>query len=93
MRPYRTLNALRDGETVNLEGVDFVKDEGPIEKGDWYIAERNSGPELLTASRFVRYSYTDGASEVSNSTESSWIESQEPAYSYDTHECVKVREA
>lgn len=84
--------ALLSGQTVELEGCRFVRREGPIEAGDWYIAQRNAGPWLLTAKSFSRY-LGDGRSEdVPTSEGSSWINPMESAYPYDTHECVRVRE-
>lgn len=90
---HETIKALRSGETIELEGVAFVADDGPIRKGDWYIAERNTGPKLLTAHSFVRYLGAGGTEEVPTSEGSSWIINEEKEYPYDTHECVKVREA
>lgn len=90
---HETIHALRKGATVEIEGVPFVADEGPILKGDWYIAERNTGPKLLTAHSFQSYLGNGESTEVPSSEGSSWIISEERAYPYDTHECVKVREA
>ncbi len=84
------LKALRAGETVELEGAHFVKADGPIEPGDWYIAERNTGPKLLTAASFTRWNGRGDSDDLPNSEGSSWINPVEPAYPYDTHECVKV---
>lgn len=39
---YRTLQALDNGEVVDLGGLLFVKDEGGIRPGDLYIGERNT---------------------------------------------------
>jgi len=75
MKVYRIL---RQGGTVTIEGVDFVMDgDGTVQNGDSYIAERNTGPTLLTAKR------------VNESMR--WILPVENEYSYDTHECVKVK--
>lgn len=90
---HDTIKALRSDETVELEGVAFVADDGPIRKGDWYIAQRNQGPRLLTAHSFQRYLGAGEAEEVDSSEDASWIISEEREYPYDTHECVKVREA
>lgn len=46
-----------------------------IKPGDFYIAERNTGPKLLECKE-VDYR--------------NWIVATELAYSYDTWECVKV---
>ncbi len=49
MREYRTLNALRRGEVIDIEGIELKMDDGEIKPGDLYVAERNTGPKLLTA--------------------------------------------
>lgn len=90
---HDTIRALRAGHEVELEGVAFAAADGPICAGDWYIAERNTGPKLLTAHSFIRYLGQGESEPVANSEHSSWILSEEKAYPYDTHECVKVREA
>jgi hypothetical protein len=54
-------------------------DQGEIQPGDLYVAERNTGPQLLTAREVNR--------------EFNCIYPTEPAYAYDIWECVKVREA
>lgn len=51
-------------------------DEG-IKPGDLYLAGRNTGPHLLTCK---------------NVDPRNWINAVEPAYSFDTWECVKVVE-
>ena len=69
---------LRNGETVTIEGVGFVKDgDGIVSVGDTYIAERNQGPKLLTARTI---NDVDG-----------YIVPVEMAYPYNIGECVKVR--
>lgn len=73
-----TIKKLRDGETVNLEGILLERDDGEIQPGDLYVAQRNSGPKLLTCLRVNNY---DG-----------WIVPVDRAYCYDINECVKVRE-
>jgi len=73
------MRALHRGDVVDLDGLSLVKDEGEIRPGDLYVAGRNTGPHLLTA-RVV-------------DEELGCIHSRDPAYSYDTHQCVKVREA
>lgn len=47
-----------------------------LEPGDLYVAERNTGPQLLTCKTLGR----------------GWIHPEELAYSYDLHECRKVVE-
>lgn len=70
---------LREGQTVEVEGVTFKKREGEITVGDWYIAERNEGPRLLTARKIVF-----------SGDFPSFIVPEEMAYCYDWHECVRV---
>jgi len=79
MREYRTIRALERGETVELWGLRFVKDQGEIGKGDLYIAERNTGPQLLTCA-YVNH-------------ENGYVVPSEGEYPYDLSECVKVRES
>lgn len=74
------VNTIRDNNEVEFEGATLRmipgKESGrTLEIGDTYIAERNSGPHLLT----VRKSDPRG-----------WIESVENAYSFDWNECVGV---
>jgi len=70
---------LREGQTIEVEGVTFRKIDGDIEVGDWYIAERNVGPKLLTARKIVM-----------SGDFPSFIVPEEMAYCYDWHECVRV---
>lgn len=79
MREYKILRVLEAGEVVEIEGIRFRKDEGPIKPGDLYIAERNTGPKLLTCERV--------------NDEGGWIQPTTTDYSFDIHECVKVCEA
>lgn len=79
MREYAALRALRNGEILEIEGVQFRMIPGDIEVGDWYIAERNVGPKLLTARKI------EMSGEYPN-----WIVPIEMAYCYDWHECVRV---
>ncbi|MFH1405064.1 MAG: hypothetical protein ABIH21_03120 [Patescibacteria group bacterium] len=80
MREYATLRKLRAGEVVNLEGINFVMDEGEIQPGDLYIAERNTGPKLLTARKV-------------DDQDLMCIFPTTLDYPYDLGECIKVREA
>jgi len=63
-------------ETGEIEGVPFKILDGDIEPGDTYIAERNVGLKVLTCRK--------------NNREMGWIEPVEPAYSYDTGECLRI---
>lgn len=68
---------LRMGGIVDIEGVKFVIDgDGAVAVGDTYIAERNTGPKLLTAKEL---------------DDRNWIIPEEDAYYFDTWECCKVR--
>jgi hypothetical protein len=89
--------ALRDGATVEVEGVLFViAGDGRVrDKGDWYVAQRNGGPKLLTARSFSFYKQgADGETvtreNLSDDEFPSWINPVEPAYAFDYPECVKV---
>lgn len=90
MREYRTIRALRRGEVMDLGGIKFKMDvddagkEQQIKAGDLYIAERNTGPHLLTAQEVVM---SECGCHVS------YIHSTCNAYSFDGGECVKVCEA
>jgi len=92
MREYRTIRALRNGEVVDLGGIKFkmdVDDDGKereIQKGDLYVAERNTGPKLLEAEKVV------GPGEGPKGY-GGWIQPTTTDYSFDTGECVKVVEA
>jgi len=67
------------GETVDFEGIRLEMDEGPISSGDLYVAERNTGPKLLTALRI--------------SEELGCVFPTTPDYPYNIWECVKVKES
>lgn len=92
MREYNTIRALRQGQVIDLEGlrlrmdVDEKGDEKPIQDGDLYIAERNTGPQLLTARKVV----LPGEGERGSGN---FIIATTTAYPYDIPECVKVVEA
>lgn len=53
----------------------FEVSDDPIQPGDTYLAERNTGPHLLTCESV---------------NERNWIKAVEMAYSYDTWECIKI---
>ena len=77
MSKYQVLSDLRQGNTVEYDGLLLVMDgDGAVRDGDTYIAERNT-VQLLTA-REVNH-------------ERSWIVPEENAYAFDTWECVRVR--
>lgn len=78
-REYRSLTALRQGKVLDLDGILLVKADGEIEPGDLYIAERNTGPNLLEAQRI--------------DTENGYIVPTSRDYPFDLSECVKVKEA
>ncbi len=91
MREYRTIRALRNGEVVDLGGLRFKMDvdkngqEREVQVGDLYIAERNTGPQLLTAAKVVKPG--EGPNGFGD-----WIQPTTMDYSYDIPECVKVVE-
>lgn len=71
---------LRDGEVLDLDGLRLrMAGDGEVRSGDLYVAERNTGPKLLTAKKINR----DGG----------WVVSSEGAYPFDIYECVRVEEA
>lgn len=89
--------ALRDGETVEIEGVPLIMDGGGrvTDAGDWYVAQRNTGPKLLTARSFGFWGHgpageTMTKEHLHGDEHPSCINPVEPAYSFDYHECVKV---
>lgn len=75
----KTLEKLKNGEVVDLNGIKVVQDEGPLKPGDVYVAERNTGPKLLTV-RSINYKYGT-------------VIPTTPDYCYNLWECVKVKEA
>ena len=78
MREYKTLRALRSGEVVDLAGLRFKMIPGKLEPGDLYIAERNTGPQLLTVKKVADYDYI--------------VFPTCNGYAFDLSECVKVEE-
>lgn len=69
---------LSDGGTVEIEGLAFVMDgDGEVRPGDTYIAERNTGPKLLTC--------------LGINISLSCIVPVENAYCFDTNECIRVK--
>ncbi|OGZ99474.1 MAG: hypothetical protein A3A28_01875 [Candidatus Sungbacteria bacterium RIFCSPLOWO2_01_FULL_47_32] len=81
-REYRTISALASGEVVILDGISLKMDEGEIESGDLYVAERNTGPKLLTARAITRDNSFCGGIVFPTTLD----------YAFDFCECVKVRE-
>jgi len=81
---HETIKALRNGETLNFNGISLLLDEGIIQPGDLYIAESNTGPKLLTAKKVVM---------TENGLCINYIHATTPDYSFDGCACVKVREA
>lgn len=88
MGEYRTIRALREGKTIELEGLRFLMardengEEAAIQPGDLYIAERNTGPQLLIAKQIARPENGSLA----------YVIAAEVAYPYDLRECVKIVE-
>lgn len=73
-----TLKRLRAGETVEVEGIPvrMIGESDHLHPGDLYVGERNEGGKLLNVLE-VNHTFR-------------WVASQQTAYSYDLHECVKV---
>jgi hypothetical protein len=91
-----TLKKLRDGGVVDLCGIFFEMDEGPIQEGDLYIAERNTGPQLLTAKKVVMCECAGCETSCLDSCYTNLPDYIIPtcaAYPYCYEECVKVKEA
>lgn len=78
MRNYPSVRALENGHVLDLGGIFVIRVENPhIEPGDLYVAERNTGPHFLTCRELG----------------DNCIHPTSIDYSFDTWECVKVREA
>lgn len=61
---------------VEVDGVSFeFSNEPPTQEGETYIAERNTGPELLTVSCIIHGFI---------------VPKEKFKYCYDVHECRKV---
>jgi len=78
-RAYKTIRALLSGLVVEVDGFKLRMDDGDIQKGDIYVAERNTEPKLLVCDHVdkkIRCVFPD-----SND------------YAFDLHECVKVKES
>jgi hypothetical protein len=87
MREYKSLKVLLDGGVLNLEGINLRMKPGSIEPGDLYVAERNTGPQLLTCKDLHYVKWDDGTMRVS------WINPTTTMdYPYDWWECVRVEE-
>lgn len=85
------LHRLREGEEVEFEGVKLRMTPGKetgatLEPGDSYIAERNSGPKLLTVAYVVDRDYAQRF----GLKFSGWVVPTEVQYSFDFYECVGV---
>ncbi len=64
------------GDSMTIDGVKVTRIDGDFQPGDLYVAQRNTGPHLLTVN------YIDP---------SGWIAPVEwNQYCYDLHECVRV---
>ena len=79
MPNYSTIRALRAGEVVEIEGLAVKMTVGKeygesLVPGDTYVAERNTGPKLLTAGELK-----DG-----------YVLNTGMGYPFDYHECVGV---
>lgn len=83
-REYATIRALAMAEIVDLDGIKLRKAEGRIQSGDLYVAERNTGPKLLTAKEVVMSECGCCINYVIPTTTD---------YCFDGGECVRVEEA
>ncbi len=62
------------------EELGLLTSSDPIQPGDTYLAERNTGPHLLTCNKTVNTQLGDP----------DYIVPTEIAYCYDARECVKI---
>lgn len=76
MSDHTTIKALRRGETVEIDGFIVKQALTELSSGDLYVAERNTGPHLLTCQRVN----SDGG----------YVVPEEVAYCFDISECVKI---
>ncbi|GIU69039.1 MAG: hypothetical protein KatS3mg002_0275 [Candidatus Woesearchaeota archaeon] len=77
MLQRKIIEKLKKGEVVDLNGLKVIQDEGPLQPGDIYVAERNTGPKLLTV----------------KNVDNGIVIPTTPDYCYNIWECVKVKEA
>jgi len=97
MREYKTLKALRRGETIDFEGVPIQMVGEELQPGDTYIGERNVGPKLLTVKEIFMSSCSACSKEAKENSCTTCggpfrdhVVPVEPGYCYDYGECVKV---
>lgn len=81
MRGYKSLRALKEGKVVEVEGVGFKQLAGELRPGYWYVAERNTGPHLLTVKEIHEFPW------------GRVVYPEEPAYPFNIGECVRVEPA
>lgn len=82
MKPYQVIKALREKQVIELCGSKFRMIPGEIKPGDWYIAERNTGPHLLVCDSISPGYDSRGG----------WINPTSLDYNFDINECVRVEE-
>lgn len=75
---HETLLELKRGKVVDLDGLLFVMVGGEVAPGDMYIGARNT-VDIYTCK--------------SVNADQGWVNPEGNGYSFDTHECIKVREA
>lgn len=81
-----TVQQLKAGMIIDLQGIKLCQDTGDLMPGDLYVGERNTGPKLLTVFKVV---YHDPQEEkIIN-----YVIPKGPGYPFDGHEVVKVKEA
>lgn len=73
-----SIEILQKSNVFNFEGILFLKDDTKLEPGDLYVAERNSGPKLLTVKKIDHKNML--------------VIPTNCEYPFNFDECVKVRE-
>jgi hypothetical protein len=48
-----TVERLKSGDVVEVDGVMLRKQDSPLCSGDFYVGERNTGPHLLEVKKVV----------------------------------------
>ncbi len=75
-REYAALKILRDGGVLDLDGIKLKKIDRELKPGDLYVAERNTGPKLLTVQEIANNAVFPTCN----------------GYAFDIGECVAVEE-
>lgn len=64
------------GYIIEVEGIKLEVENEPPKEGEMYVAQRNTGPHLLTAKKV--------------DMKNRWVVPVEKAYVFDLHECKRV---